>query len=86
MKRWASAVLAVTLSCLLMTIAGIPYTAHVQQETEKRFDKIQAETDARWCALLTTIDVPGTPPTTARGREQVAALRLLMSSFGCEQP
>ncbi len=65
------ALLAVMLSTLLLSGAGIWYTSHAQREA-----------DRRWCELLTIL-AGGGPPTTERGRIIADAMERLRVGLGC---
>ncbi len=49
------------LSPMALAIIGVFYTDRVEQRTEHHFAVIQHQSDGRWCALLTAIDVPVSP-------------------------
>jgi hypothetical protein len=67
---WSLVMVVVTAVC----VAGacIVYTNHVQQRS-----------DQRWCDLLASLDQPGQPPTTERGRQIQEQLHELRSEMRC---
>lgn len=65
------ALLALLVSLLLVSGAGIWYTHHAQREA-----------DRRWCELLTALS-SGPPSETERGRVIAAAVAQLRQDFGC---
>lgn len=65
------ALLAVMVSMLLLTGAGIWYTNHAQREA-----------DRRWCELFTIMS-GGPAPTTERGRVIADAMDRLRLDLGC---
>ncbi|HEY9367007.1 hypothetical protein [Streptomyces sp.] len=81
--RWA--VLMVLVAAVLVGAANVVYTGHVQQQSERRQEQARQEAERRWCPLLATLDQPGVPATTERGRvvqEQIHQLRI---ETGCEE-
>ena len=74
------------LGCVLV-LAIIALGAVVTWRAEDAARR-QAESDQRWCPVVTAI-LPGPgdpPPTTDRGRLVVAQFRVLASAFGCVVP
>ena len=65
------ALLAVGVSMLLLTGAGIWYTNHTQREA-----------DRRWCELF-AIMAGGPPATTERGQVIADAMERLRVDLGC---
>jgi hypothetical protein len=63
---------AVMVSLLLTTAAGVIYTNHVQRES-----------DRRWCELLGEL-AGGPPPESERGRAVMESMQHLREQFGCE--
>lgn len=68
--RWA--IFMVLVAAVLAAGSSWVYTAHQQHES-----------DRRWCALMATLDDPGTPPGTARGRKIQQQVHELRRSLGC---
>ncbi len=78
--------------------AGFVYTNHVQQQAQQRNDalrqhaeeknaQLRKEQDMRWCKLFRLyVDPKQPPPTTERGKEQLAAFLVLYESLGCKKP
>lgn len=62
------------LSPLLVGVAGIVYTSHVQRQA-----------DRRWCALLSSLDSPQAPATTDRGRVVQQQMHELRTDLGCDR-
>ena len=65
------ALLAVLVSMLAVSAAGIWYTHHAQRQS-----------DRRWCELLTVLS-GGPSPETERGRAVADAMARLRADFGC---
>ncbi|MFC5744844.1 hypothetical protein [Actinomadura rugatobispora] len=92
--RWS--VLMVLVTAVLITLANVAFTSYVQrqgdqrqaeqQQREKRAQEAsQRQTLAVVCAWLELRINPEPPPTTARGREQLAADQRLYQQFGCKE-
>lgn len=66
------------LSPMAMAVTGVVYTNHVQQQTESHFASTQTQSDKRWCALFSAIDMPVNPaikdPVQKARTEQVVAI------------
>jgi hypothetical protein len=85
--RWVWLLMTVVMGIGLLAGTGILYTNHVQRETreeiiqlerEAREEAVRVEREAQrdLCELLAVFDDPSAPPpTTARGRAQVEAMR-----------
>lgn len=71
-RAWWS-LLMVLVVAVAIAVAGVVYTGHAQRQA-----------DRRWCALLATLDQPGAPPTTDRGREIQRQVHDLHDDLGCE--
>lgn len=71
LRAWWS-VLMVLVVAVLVAGAGVVYTRHAQRES-----------DRRWCELLTTLDQPGAPATTERGRLIQQQIHRLHAELGC---
>lgn len=71
MPAWY-ALLAVLVSVLAVSGAGIWYTHHSQDQA-----------DRRWCELLTVLGDGSPPPETDRGRSIAREVALLRETFGC---
>jgi hypothetical protein len=72
---------AVLVSSLLVSSAGIWYTNYVDGQRERA----ERESDRRWCALLTDLDgaYESSTPQTELGRRIAAAIHELRGGFGC---
>jgi hypothetical protein len=46
-------------------------------------NQTQRQSDQRWCSLLATLDEPGAPPDTERGRQIQQQVHELRRSLGC---
>lgn len=68
--KWA--ILMVLVAAVLAAGSSWIYTAHQQRES-----------DQRWCALLATLDTPGAPAETERGRQIQRQVHELRRSLGC---
>lgn len=69
------AVLMVLIAAIAVAGIGIVYT-----------NRVQHESDQRWCALLATIDQPqpgAPPPNTERGRQIQQQIHALRRELGC---
>jgi hypothetical protein len=67
---------------------GGGYTNYVQEQARRHTEAERAESDRRWCALLTELDnayatSPG--PTTEVGKKVAAEIHGLRVSFGCPE-
>lgn len=71
LRAWWS-LFIVLVTAVLIAVAGIMYTTHVQRQS-----------DRRWCDLLATLDQPGEPAATERGRQIQQELRQLRRDLGC---
>jgi hypothetical protein len=76
------ALLAVMVSMLIVSAAGIWYTNHVQRGAELRAAQDRREADRRWCELLTIL-AGGPAATTERGRAIADAMARLRDGLGC---
>lgn len=84
--RLSYAVAVAFFACLAIALTGVLYTNHVQQVADRRSTAERADSDHRWCALLTDLDnaysaPPG--PTTEVGVKVAAEIRKLRESFRC---
>lgn len=84
--RFWYAIAVAFVACLLSAGGAIVYAGVVQRQAEQRTEAERAESDRRWCALLTELDnayhiKPG--PTTDVGRKVAAEIHELRISFGC---
>lgn len=73
-------------ACVVIALAGVVYTNHVQGQAQRRAEMERAESDRRWCALLSELDSaysapPG--PTTETGRNVAVEVHQLRVGFGC---
>jgi hypothetical protein len=76
------------VACLVIALAGVGYTNYVQSQARHRTEAERAESDRRWCALLTELDnayatSPG--PTTEVGKKVAAEIHQLRVGFGCPE-
>jgi hypothetical protein len=74
------------VACLVIALAGVAYTNHVQSQAQRRAEAERAESDRRWCSLLSELDhayssPPG--PTTDTGRKVAVEVHQLRVGFGC---
>lgn len=83
MIRVMYACLAVLAGALALTMANAVYVSHVQHQTEKRFQESQRAADLRWCSLLSSLDQPTVPTTSARGRVVQTQIHQLRVNLGC---
>lgn len=72
MSRRLYAVLAIIIAMTALTGVNLYYTAHEQRVA-----------DQRWCDLLDSMDQPGAPPTTDRGRLIQVKIHKLRRGLGC---
>jgi hypothetical protein len=80
---------AITVSfgaCVVTAVTAVLFAVHVQAQAQHRAEMERAESDRRWCALLTELDnayeaPPG--PTTETGRKVAAEIHQLRVGFGC---
>lgn len=84
--RLGYAVVVAFFACLAIALAGVLYTNHVQHVADRRSTAERADSDQRWCSLLTELDnaysaPPG--PTTDTGRKVAAEVHQLRVDFGC---
>lgn len=59
--------------------------AQARRESEERQAQARREAERRWCPLLATLDQPGVPATTERGRVVQTQIHQLRVSTGCEE-
>jgi hypothetical protein len=76
------------VACLAIALAGVGYTNYVQGQARRHTEAERAESDRRWCALLTELDnayatSPG--PSTEVGKKVAAEIHGLRVSFGCPE-
>lgn len=74
------------IACLVIALAGVFYTNHVQAQAQRRADAERADSDRRWCALLVELDhaynqPPG--PSSEVGRKVASEIHQLRVGFGC---
>lgn len=84
-RTWYAIALAF-VACLVVAGSAVAYAGVVQRQAERRTEAERAESDRRWCSLLTELDnayriPPG--PTTEVGRKVAAEIHELRISFGC---
>lgn len=76
------------VAVVAIALAGVGYTNYVQDQAQRRTEAERAESDRRWCALLTDLDSayatsPG--PTTEIGMKVAAEIHQLRIAFGCPE-
>jgi hypothetical protein len=76
------------VACAVIALAGVVYTNYVQSQARHRTEAERAESDRRWCALLTELDnayatSPG--PTTEVGKKVAAEIHQLRVGLGCPE-
>jgi hypothetical protein len=76
------------VACAVIALAGVGYTNYVQSQARHRTEAERAESDRRWCALLTELDnayatSPG--PTTEVGKKVAAEIHQLRVGLGCPE-
>jgi hypothetical protein len=84
--RFGYAVVVAFFAVVAIAFAGVVYTNHVQSQAQHRAEAERAESDRRWCALLSELDnaYKGPPaPTTEVGRKVAAEVHQLRESFRC---
>lgn len=84
--RLSYAIVVAFFACLCVALAGVVYTNYVQKQADRRSTAERADSDRRWCALLSDLDdayqaPPG--PTTEVGRKVAAEIHRLRVGFGC---
>lgn len=86
-RAWYAIALAF-VACVAVAFAAVLYTSHVQKQAERRSELARAESDRRWCSLLTELDdaYAGPPaPATELGRKVATEIHRLRTGFGCPQ-
>jgi hypothetical protein len=86
--RLSYAIVVAFFACVCIALAGVVYTNYVQSQARHRTEAERAESDRRWCALLTELDnayatSPG--PTTEVGKKVAAEIHQLRVGFGCPE-
>lgn len=87
MTAWRGA--GAILVCLaILMVGGYAYTNWAVDRSDRRLREADRLDDARWCALLVTLDAQyrAAPPTSETGRRVAAAVASLRESFGCPAP
>jgi hypothetical protein len=64
-------------------ILNVAYTSHVSERADRRQAELRQQQDRRWCPLLASLDQPGQPPTTERGRLIQEQIHQLREDTGC---
>lgn len=74
-------------ACLVIALAGVLYTNHVQRQAQQRAAVERRESDRRWCALLVDIgdSQRAVPPKTESGKRFAAEIDRLRREFGCQE-
>lgn len=74
--RWLWAILMVLLAIGGLSSTGILYTNSVERRQRADLTRLQEVSQHDFCDLMRVFDDPtAPPPTTERGRRQVAAIR-----------
>ncbi|HEX2551619.1 MAG TPA: hypothetical protein VHK64_08500 [Nocardioidaceae bacterium] len=84
--RFGYAVVVAFFACLAIALSGVAYTNHVQKQADRRSTAERADSDRRWCALLSDLDEAyNTPPgpTTELGRKVASEIHRLRVGFRC---
>lgn len=79
------AILLTAVALVAVVAVNVGYTRHVQEQADQRQVRAAREADHRWCALLNSLDQPGTPATTERGRLVQGLMHALRVELGCVQ-
>jgi hypothetical protein len=87
--RWMIVVAVITP--ILVTGLNVLYTTSVDDRararTEQSQKRVQQQSDMRWCRLFNLyVDPDQPPPTTERGKQQLAEFLILYNSLGCHKP
>jgi len=74
--RWVWLLMTVVMGVGLLAGGGILYTNHVERKGTAERIRIEREAQQDLCEMMRVFDDPSAPPpTTDRGRAQVAAIR-----------
>jgi len=74
-RAYAVSVIAFSVLALVaVMVANVAYT-----------NRVQRESDARWCDLLTSLDQPQVPAETERGRLVQQQIHKLRADLGCQE-
>jgi len=75
-------------ACVVIALAGVGYTNHVQRQADRRSTAERADSDRRWCALLVDISrgQREAPPKTESGQRFAEEIDQLRREFGCPNP
>lgn len=78
-------VLTITVSFLILVVAGLLYTNFVQHQSETRFQDSIRQSEQRWCAIVGLFDdtYRSNPPTTPTGRRVADLMHELRVDFRC---
>lgn len=84
------AIMVSFIACVVIALAGVAYTNHVQDQADRRDRVARIESDRRWCNLLSNLDdaYGQAPPVTQTGRNVAGEIHRLRSlpppaGFGC---
>lgn len=77
------AILITGLALVAVVAVNVGYTRHVQDQSNQRQARAAREADHRWCALMHSLDQPGVPTTTERGRLVQGQIHALRVELGC---
>jgi hypothetical protein len=91
---WSLAMVLVT--AVLIAAGSVGYTNHVHREGERRYaeqrerekraqEEASQQTLAVVCEWMALRVNPEPPPTTVRGRQQLAADQKMYKQFGCDK-
>lgn len=74
-------------TAVVITIAGLWYTNHVDSQAKARTDAAIRESNQKWCeiVLLFNNTYKTQPPTTPAGKQLAAYMNKLAVDFGCEE-
>jgi hypothetical protein len=77
------ALFTIFVSGLVIVLANMIYTSHVQRQSEQRFNRAVELSQQRWCDLLNSLDHPEVPSTTERGKQIQLQIHELRLGLGC---
>lgn len=71
---------------VILAIACMAYTNHVQRESDRRAEAAQRQSDQRWCSLFTSLEGAYQEASTVVGRAVLAEIVKLRTALGCAPP
>lgn len=82
------AIMVAFIACVLVAVAGVSYTNHVQRQSERHWEEQRRLSDDRWCRYFNRlIEIQRRyPPQTESGKEFAAELVRQRNEFGCTPP